>query len=184
MTTASPGPTPASAPRATPFRLQPVLDYRTTLVDRLRLELAALRRRQQAEAERLAALQAAERQALAALRAQQAPTAVPDSTASVRSESSNGEESSMLDLPQLMQLTEHLHLLEARIAAQQEVVARLATEEAELQQRIVAQSKDVKALEKLRDRQQEEHARAEARLERRETSELAIRQYQRLRAAL
>lgn len=169
-----------------PFRLQTVLDYRARLVDRLRLELAALHRQQQEAAAQLAALEAAERAALAQLRAQQAPPSpapTPGDGLSRRGARPAGNDGALLDLPRLMQLTEHLHVLAARIAAQRETLARLAAEEAALQERIVAQNKDVKALEKLRERHLAEHARTEARRERVESSELALRQYQRLRAA-
>ncbi|HLI26418.1 MAG TPA: flagellar FliJ family protein [Chloroflexota bacterium] len=173
-----------------PFRLQTVLDYRAHLVDRLRLELAALQHRQQEEAARLAALEAAERAALAQLRAQQAPSPYPVPP-SPTGEGGAGEGGppgasggTLLDLPRLMQLTEHLNVLAARIAAQRELLAQLAAEEAALLERIVAHQKDVKALEKLRERHLAECALSEARRERVESSELALRQYQRLRAAL
>jgi flagellar export protein FliJ len=169
-----------------PFRLQTVLDYRARLVDRLRLELAALHRQQQEAAAQLAVLEAAERAALAQLRAQQAPPTPSPRPPRVAQESEappGASSGAVLDLPRLMQLTEHLHVLAARIAAQRETLARLAAEEAALQERIVAQNKDVKALEKLRERHLAEHARTEARRERVESSELALRQYQRLRAA-
>jgi flagellar export protein FliJ len=172
-----------------PFRLQTVLDYRARLVDRLRLELAALHRQQQEAAAQLAVLEAAERAALAQLRAQQAPPTPsprpPRVAEGQESEAPPGASSgAVLDLPRLMQLTEHLHVLAARITAQRETLARLAAEQAALQERIVAQNKDVKALEKLRERHLAENAWTEARRERVESSELALRQYQRLRAAL
>lgn len=170
-----------------PFRLQTVLDYRARLVDRLRLELAALHRQQQEAAAQLAVLEAAERAALAQLRAQQAPPTPSPRPPRVAQESEappGASSGAVLDLPRLMQLTEHLHVLAARITAQRETLARLAAEQAALQERIVAQNKDVKALEKLRERHLAENAWTEARRERVESSELALRQYQRLRAAL
>ena len=145
------------------FRLQNVLDYRTSMVDRLKLELSAMQMRLQGEQERLATLGAAEQRAMADLAAQQA---------------------AVLDVPRLMQLTEHLHLMSLHIAEQRGVVERLQAETDTLQQSVVEHNQDVKALEKLRDRHGEEHQREEARQERIESSEVAMYQFRRAQATL
>ncbi|MCC7106575.1 MAG: flagellar export protein FliJ [Chloroflexi bacterium] len=148
---------------ATPdFRLQSVLDYRQSLVDRSLMELAALQHRQAQEEQRLEALRTAERVACARL------------------EMAHDD---ILDMPAIRQLNEHLTFLTTRIQQQQTVVQRLRGEVVQLQQALPDLAKDVKALEKLRERKLIEHARHERRLERIESGEIAADRFRRLRAA-
>ena len=144
------------------FRLQSVLDYRRTLVDRTQMEVAALRQRQRQEEEILEALRASERTTLARLqRAQQAT----------------------LDRPTLTHLLDHIQVLTARIAEQESVVELRRREADELQEKLVGLAKEAKALEKLRQRQEEVYAQESLRQERLESSEAAALQYRRLRRA-
>jgi flagellar protein FliJ len=143
------------------FRLQSVLDYRQTLVDRMRLDLAALQARVQEEVVRLEGFRASERRTL---------------------EEVAVEQQRVLDLPRVIQLTEHLDVMNGRIAEQSRVVDSLHREFDRLQESFLTLVKDVKVLEKLRDRQVEEHALEERRLERVEASEIAATQYRRLGA--
>jgi flagellar export protein FliJ len=148
---------------ATPeFRLQSVLDYRQSLVDRSLMELAALQHRLVQEEQRLGMLRTAERVACARLEL---------------------AHEDVLDVPAIRQLHEHLAFLTTRIQEQQTVVQRVRDEVVQLQQALPELAKDVKALEKLRERKLVEHTRHERRLERIEAGEIAADRFRRLRAA-
>jgi flagellar FliJ protein len=145
------------------FRLQNVLDYRRTLVDRTHFELATAQARLREEEQDLERLRAAESAATTRL---------------------SEVQRQQVHLPEVLQLSDHLSVLLGRIAEQSGAVDRARAEVERLHQQAVAQSKDAKALEKLRDRQSEETAVEQRRLEQIETSELAALQYQRLRVAV
>jgi flagellar export protein FliJ len=141
------------------FRLQNVLDYRTSLADRARQELGALQASLREAQEHLVALQRAEQRALRSL--------------------NHTQTAAMLDLPEVTRLLEYGEVLATQIAAQrQEVEARQRAVDAQ-QEQFVALSKDAKALEKLRDRQIEEFQQEDGRREQAETSEIASGRHQR-----
>ena len=135
------------------FRLQSILDYRTGLVDRARMEVAALQARQRREEEVRERLRGNERATLAALARIQA--------------------GGTLDLAELTRLIGSIDALAARIEEQDLVVESCRRETDEAQARLVALSIDAKALEKLRERQRDEFLLEGARREQAETSELA-----------
>ncbi len=144
------------------FKLQAVLDYRQSLVDRTRLELAAIQSRLRQDEDQLQRMKASEQAALRrVLEAQQ----------------------QRLDVPLVISLMEHLHELTARIGQQVAVVERRRKEVNDVQQRMLEQLKEAKGLEKLRERQVEAHGQELRRLERAESSELAALRHQRLRRA-
>ena len=135
------------------FRLQSVLDYRAGLVDRARMVVGALQAREREEElvrERLRAAESATHAMLAALQIGGA-----------------------LDMAELTRLMGAADALAARIEEQGHVIARCRQETEEAQAQLVELSKDAKALEKLRERQQAEYLQEDARRERVETSELA-----------
>ena len=135
------------------FRLQSILDYRSGLVDRVRMEVGALQARQREEElvrERLRAVEGATFAALAELQVGGA-----------------------LDMAELNRLMEAADALATRIEEQGLVIERCRRETDEAQARLVELSKEAKALEKLRERQQDEYLQEDARRERAETSELA-----------
>jgi flagellar protein FliJ len=145
------------------FRLQSILDYRASLVDRARQEVGAARARLRQEEERLKRLRMGVRASLDALALAQGGGA--------------------LDLDEVARLQAGVEVLERRIEEQHLVVAG-ARHEAELAQaRLVGLSKDAKALEKLRERQQEEWAADTARREQAELSELASLRHRWMQAA-
>lgn len=142
------------------FRLQSVLDYRASLVDRARLELAALQARLHEAEDTLAALRRAEQDALHELAAAQA--------------------AKRLDLAEVTRLLEYVDALAEQIAAQRQVVERRRQEADDQQQRVLELAQAARVLEKLRDRQLEEYLQEDARRERAETSEIAAQRHQRL----
>jgi flagellar export protein FliJ len=142
----------------TEFRLQSILDFRTKLADRLRLELSALQVRCQEEEGRLDGLRLAEQAALTQL-------ATPKDSA--------------LALHDVVQVTDHLDLLRERIADQAVVVRQLYAEADRQRERVVAASQEVKAMEKLRERHLQAAAQEDRRLERVEASEIAMLQFRR-----
>ena len=145
------------------FRLQNVLDYRTGLADRARQELAVLQARaSEAEAE-LANLRRSEQRALDQLTAAQASAA--------------------LDLAEITRLLEYGQVLEGRIDDQHQVIAQRQQEANAQQEKVIALAKDARALEKLRERQQEEYQLEDARRERDETSEIASTRHQRFQVS-
>ena len=135
------------------FRLQSILDYRSGLVDRVRMEVGALQARQREEElvrERLRAEEGATFVALAELQVGGA-----------------------LDLAEVTRLMGVADALATRIEEQGLVIERCRQEAEAAQARLVELSKEAKALEKLRERQQGEYLQEDARRERAETSELA-----------
>lgn len=141
------------------FRLQNVLEYRTGLADRARQELAVLQARVREAEAMLETLHEAERQALRQLTDVQAAAS--------------------LDLAQITRLLEYGQVLSGQIEQQRQVILQRQQEADAQQQQVVALAKDAKALEKLRERQLEEHEQEEARRERAETSELASLRHER-----
>ena len=145
------------------FRLQSILDYRAGLVDRARMEVGALQAREREEELVRERLQGEEQATHALAAALQVGGA--------------------LDLAELTRLLASADAIEARIADQDEVVEACRREIDEATARLVELSKDAKALEKLRDRQQEEYVQEDARRERAETSELASLRHRLLQVA-
>jgi flagellar export protein FliJ len=143
---------------ATEFRLQSILDFRTKLADRLRLELSALQVRCQEEEGRLDGLRLAEQAALTQL-------ATPKDSA--------------LAMHDVVQVVEHLDLLRERIADQAVVVRQLAAEVDRQRERVLAATQEQKALEKLREHHVAAVAQEDRRLERLEASEIAMLQFRR-----
>jgi flagellar export protein FliJ len=143
---------------ATEFRLQSILDFRTKLADRLRLELSALQGRCQEEEGRLEGLHLAEQAALTQL-------ATPKDAA--------------LALHDVVQVVDHLDVLRERLADQAVVVRQLAAEVDRQRERVVAATQEVKAMEKLRERHVAVVAQEDRRLERVEASEVAMLQFRR-----
>jgi flagellar export protein FliJ len=143
---------------ATEFRLQNILDFRTKLADRLRLELSALQLRCQDEEDRLEGLRLAEQAALTQL-------AAPKDTT--------------LAMHDVVQVVEHLDVLRERIADQAAVVRQLAAEVDRQRERVVAATQEVKAMEKLRERHLAVVAQEDRRIERMEASEIAMLQFRR-----
>ena len=145
------------------FRLQNVLDYRSGLADRARQELGVLQAYlREAEATLLALLEA-EQQALRELGAAQC--------------------AAVLDLAEITRLLEYGEVLTQEIIDQRRHVAERYQDVETQKQRVVALSKDAKALEKLRERQLEEHQQEDSRREQAETSELASIRHQRLQVS-
>jgi flagellar export protein FliJ len=142
------------------FRLQNVLDYRMSLVDRARLELAALQALLDDAEATLAALQQLSRDALAELTATQT--------------------SDILDLAEITRLLEYGEVIADQIVEQRQVIEARRQAVNEQQHILVGLARDAKALEKLRDRQVEEFQQEDARREQRETSEIASSRHQRL----
>jgi flagellar export protein FliJ len=145
------------------FRLQNVLDYRTSLVDRARQELATAQARLNEEEARQLAFERAERQAIR-------QQCIMQTTGT-------------LDLPEITRLLEYSEVLAKRIIAQRDVIAECQRDVDALQARMVALAKDAKALEKLRERQLEEYQQEDTRRERAETSEIASTRHQRAQVA-
>lgn len=143
------------------FRLQSILDYRRSLADQAKLELAAARTRLAQEESALGELRLAESAALAELAEAQR---------------------TVQGMARLLQLLDHLSVLGERINAQVTVVQRLQIEVERRQEIYLDLTKGVKALEKLRERQAEEFVRESQRAERDETAETAARQYWQVRA--
>lgn len=143
------------------FRLQSILDYRRSLADQAKLELAAARTRLAQEESALAELRLAESAALAELAEAQR---------------------TVQGMARLLQLLDHLSVLGERINAQVTVVQRLQIEVERRQEIYLDLTKGVKALEKLRERQAEEFVRESQRAERDEMAETAARQYWQVRA--
>lgn len=140
------------------FRLQSILDYRRSLVDQLRTELAGLQLKCQQEENEVAALEAAEWNAINAL-------------ATTRQES--------VDMSQALQVEERLALVQKSIALQTEVVERIRAQIEGMREDLLELTKESKALEKLRERHQEEFVRDGQRLERIDTSDLGALQFRR-----
>jgi flagellar FliJ protein len=145
------------------FRLQNVLDYRTGLADRARLELGVLQAHLREAEEVLARLLASERDGLRQLG--EAQTTAP------------------LDLPHIDYLLEYGLVVAQQIVRQREVIAERQRAVDEQHQKVVALAKDAKALEKLRERQQEEYDHEENRRDLAEMGELASSLHQRARVA-
>ena len=135
------------------FRLQSILDYRAGLVDRARMVVGALQAREREEELVCEQLHAEERATHAMLAALQIGGA--------------------LDMAELTRLMGAADALATRIEEQGLVIERCRRETEAAQARLVELSKEAKALEKLRERQQEEYLQEDARRERAETSELA-----------
>jgi flagellar protein FliJ len=142
---------------ATPrFKLQSVLDYRRNLVDNARLQLAGLEMRCADEDERLSQLRTSEREVIHEIHERQR---------------------NVVNVPDLMRLNEHLNVLAQRISNQWAAVQRLRTEIERARGVLLDLTKDMKALEKLQERQGEELAWETMRVERLETSEVAARRH-------
>jgi flagellar export protein FliJ len=145
------------------FRLQNVLDYRSGLADRARQELGVLQAYLREAEATLFALLEAEQQSLRELgAAQTAP---------------------FLDLAEITRLLEYGQVLAQEIVEQRQHVAERQQDVETQKQRVVALSKDAKALEKLRERQLEEFQQEDSRREQAETSELASIRHQRLQVS-
>lgn len=145
------------------FRLQSVLEYRHQLVERLQAEVYALQQRVRDEEARLSALQLAENRTLARLQQQRA---------------------GVIDMAETLHLTQHLDVLLQRIAEQRQVIELARVEADQRQQALVEANTELKAMEKLRDRQEDEFSTEVRRVEQIQTDEVAILQHRRLRAAL
>jgi flagellar export protein FliJ len=143
---------------ATEFRLQSILDFRTKLADRLRLELSALQVRCQEEEGRLEGLRLAEQAAITQL-------ATPKDAA--------------IAMHDVVQVVEHLDLLRERIADETVVVRQLQAEVDRQRERVLAATQEVKAMEKLRERHLAAVAEEGKRLERIEATEIAMLQFRR-----
>jgi len=141
------------------FRLQSIVEYRQQLLEKLQQEMALLQARYRAADERLRELEAAERATLGRLGEGQAD---------------------VLDLAEVLQATAQLERLQLLIGEQTATLQQVQAEISILQDRLVEQSRDVKALEKLRERQAADHAREERRVEQLEASELGLRQHRRM----
>lgn len=139
------------------FRLQSVLDYRRNLVDNARLQLASLQMRCASEEERLSQLRASERNVIAEIHERQ---------------------QGIVKVPEVMRLNEHLNVLARRISDQWSSVQRVRAEMERARGTLLDLTKDMKALEKLQERQLEEAAWETMRVERNETSEIAARRHQ------
>jgi len=85
----------------------------------------------------------------------------------------------VLDLAEVARLSDELDRLRERLAVQAAVVRRRRAHCDETRSRVLAATKDVKALEKLQERKQAEHTQELRRLERIETSEAAAEQRRR-----
>jgi flagellar FliJ protein len=144
------------------FRLQSVLDYRASLVDRARSELAARQALLREAEEALEVLQEAARGALAELAAIQA--------------------AGTLDLPAITRLLDYDQILHDRMVEQHDVILRRQHDVEAQQEQLIALSRDAKALEKLRERHHQEYQQEDARRERAETSEIAATRHRLLRA--
>jgi flagellar export protein FliJ len=145
------------------FRLQNVLDYRMSLVDRARFELAALQVLLDDAEAILAALQQLSRDALAELMATQT--------------------SAILDVAEITRLLEYGEVVASQIVEQRQVIEARRAAMHEQQQIVIGLARDAKALEKLRDRQVEEFQQEDARRERSETSEIASTRHQRFQVS-
>lgn len=145
------------------FRLQSVLDYRTGLVDRARMELAALQARVADAEATLGTLQNAEQVALRELGLSQGATT--------------------LDLSQITLLLEYSEVLTDRIQQQRQVVEQ-RRQDADVQHQVmIGLLKDAKAIEKLRERQEEEYQQEDHRRDLAEMSEVASVRHQRAQAS-
>ena len=145
------------------FRLQNVLDYRTGLADRARLELGVLQAALREAEATLAALLGAEQESLKTLmRAQSA---------------------AVLDLAEITRLLEYGQVLAQEIVEQRLHVEECCRAVADQHQKVIALAKDAKALEKLRERQIEEFQQEDNRREQAETSEIASVRHQRLQVS-
>ncbi|HEY7065161.1 MAG TPA: flagellar export protein FliJ [Chloroflexota bacterium] len=143
---------------ATEFRLQSILDYRTKLAERLRLELSALQARCAEEEGRLEGLRLAEQAAVTQL-------SVP--------------KDGVVAMFEVVQVTDHLDTLRERIADQTVILRQLVAEAQQQLERVVAANQEVKALEKLREKHQAEIAEQTRRQERAEMGEIAMLQFRR-----
>jgi flagellar export protein FliJ len=139
------------------FRLQSVLDYRSNLVDAARLELSGLQMRCTAEEQRLSELRANERDVIADLYEKQRV---------------------VVNVPEVMRLNEHLTVLGQRISNQWSAVQRLRSEMERARGTLLDLTKEMKALEKLKERQAEQDGWETMRAERVETGEVAARRHQ------
>lgn len=133
------------------FHLQSVLDYRRTLVDRRRAEVAAAERHLRLEEDLLAGLHAAHAYAMAAYQTD------VDCT---------------VDVAQSDQLGLHLRELETSIAMQAGALDRARATYECARAELLELEKDAKSLEKLRDRQLEQYETEARRRERAEATEV------------
>ncbi len=145
------------------FRLQSILEYRAGLVDRVRLEVAALHVQLCHAMDVREDLRADLHATFAALNDIQAGGA--------------------LDMAELTRLMAGAEAIEDRIEAQGFVVERCRRDVDEATARLVELSKAAKALEKLRERQRDEFRQEDARRERAETSELASLRHRSMQVA-
>jgi flagellar FliJ protein len=142
------------------FRLQKVLEYRQALVDRLSAELASLRRSHEQAESRLADLHCAERSALSQLGARREAT---------------------LDIPEMIQTAGHLDSLRGQIAEQASVVHRISQEVNAMRSDLLEGAKNARTLQRLRDRQAEEHLQEARRQDGRDAGEVTAFQLHRIR---
>jgi len=146
------------------FRLQNVLDYRSSLADRARQELGVLQASLREAEGRLVALQRAEQRVLRSL--------------------DHSQTSAMLDVAEITRQLEYGEVLATQIVVQRGVVAERQKAVDIQHEKLVALSKDAKALEKLRERQVEEFQQEDGRREQAETSEIASVRHQRQQGSL
>ena len=144
------------------FRLQSVLDYRAGLADRARQELGVLQAHLREAQDELARLLAAEQDGLRQLG--EAQLTVP------------------MDMTEIGYLLEYGLVLAQRIVGQREAIAERQRAVDEQHLKVVELAKDARALEKLRERQLEEHDQDENRRDQAEMGEIASTRHQRLQA--
>lgn len=145
------------------FRLQSILDFRSGLVDRVRLEVNTLHVRLYRAMEVREELRADLHATLAAQNALQA--------------------AGPLDIAELTRLMAGAESIEAHIAEQDLVIEGCRRDIDDATARLVELSKEAKALEKLREHQQVEHLQDDTRRERAETSELASLRHRSMQVA-
>jgi flagellar export protein FliJ len=138
-----------------------VLDYRTNVVDRLRLELAVSESQVHRERVALAALQADEQLLIARQCAHQ----------------DNG-----CTIDDMVHVSGQFDLLRVRVRQQEVLLQRAEAEAEEVRSRLEEASKGMKTLERLRERHTEEWRQEERRLERIESAEIAARHGARVRS--
>jgi len=132
------------------FHLQKVLDYRQSVEDALAAELAAIAADHQRALARLADIGRSREEFRRRMR-QRLAAGDPD---------------------EIREAHEYLQQLDRQVIAQQKAVRRLALEQEEKIEQVIAASKDRKVLERLRDYKQSEHRREALRSEQKSLDEM------------
>ncbi|HEV8637864.1 MAG TPA: flagellar export protein FliJ [Chloroflexota bacterium] len=145
------------------FRLQPVLNYRRDREEALQLELAALMAEERAERGRLDALRQASAQAMDDVFGLQARPRT--------------------DVAAIQHGLLYLEAITAAIAAQSEVVARVAERVEAKRQEVVAAMQARKAIEKLKERHEQTYAAWARRVEETAIDDMVMVRYNRRAAA-